>query len=106
MKCFAFVVHHKCSYVDGMVIVAAETYEKAVEILKTSKQKDVLRRFDHGHPSFDEDPIIDEGDKVLDHYPEDIPDHNYGNVWCLYHTFLSEEADGGPGIKAFAYHDG
>lgn len=106
MTAYIFVVHHKCSYVDGMAVIVAKTYEEAAKIFEKTKGKDVLRRFETEHySSFEEDFIIDEGDKILNHYPEDIPERFYGNIWCLY-TTIEMAIFTKPGLIAFAYHDG
>ncbi len=105
MKCFAFVIHHKCSYRDGMLIVVANNYDHAVDILKAAQQKDVIRRYDD-RPGYPDDPILNESAEILEHYPQMITsEQRYNDIWCLYHSFEMAGVEE-PGIKGGAYHDG
>jgi hypothetical protein len=107
MKSFVFVIHHQCSYRDGMIIVNANDFNHADEILKNTKQSHLVR---HGEAdvtsNWANEPLLDKDDKVLDNYPTTIPrKERYDNIWCLYHTMLLKPGDT-EGIKAVAFHDG
>jgi len=107
MQCFIFVIHHKCSYRDGTLVVVAQNFNAAVSILKSATQEDTIRLHENKSDyAYLDDPLLDKDDEVLNHYPPTLTgNQEYNDIWCLYYTFgvgIIEK----PGIKAESYHDG
>jgi len=88
-----------------MLIVVANNYNHAIDILKAAQLKDVIRRHQDRH-GYHDDPVLNESDEILDHYPQMLTsEQRYNDIWCLYHSFEMAEVEE-PGIKGGAYHDG
>jgi hypothetical protein len=109
MKAYIFLIHHDCSYVDGMAVIRAESYKRAEEILKSITWHEMQRPGEEvdGDGSYLDQKLVDNDGYVLDHYPEKPPKDfpSYANIWCC-NARLDLKDPATEGIVATAYHDG
>ncbi len=91
MKLFVFKIHEDTSYIDGMILIVAESYERAHKLYIARGQRE--GKYNHFR-----NPIL--------RYRPDKLDYVHGNPWYLAHTLDLKDDTVQEGILSVAYHDG